>query len=173
MSLTNQVLYGAQPWNPNDDELDLNYDAIGKNSEAFASYDPVTYSSGQLIVSGTTLAVAGIVAQTVTMASTNAGTTGARVQPGYIPVSEDTVFLMGTNADLTGNATDVGTFYKLTANTTATVQVDVTSGVQTTTSRVVMIKQVDPQNIGGSGSGSGLRQCLVVFVKKFTDVAGQ
>lgn len=173
MSLTNQVLYGAQPWNPNDDELDLNFDAIGKNSEAFTNYDPVTYSSGVLIVSGTTLAVAGVVGQTVTMSSTNAGTTGAQVQPGYFPVSEDTYFLMGTNADLTGNATDVGTYYKLTANTTGTVQVDVTSGVQTTTSRVVMIKSVDPQKIGGSGAGSGLRQCVVVFVKKFTDVAGQ
>lgn len=173
MSLTNQVLYGAQPWNPNDEELDLNFDAIGKNSEAFTAYDPVSYSSGQLIVSGTTLAVAGVVAQTVTMASTNAGTSGARVQPGYYPVSEDTYFLMGTNSDLTGNATDVGTYYKLTANTTGTVQVDVANGVQTTTSRVVMIKQVDPQGIGGTGAGSGLRQCVVVFVKKFTDVAGQ
>jgi hypothetical protein len=170
MSLTNQVLYGAQPWNPNDEELDLNYDAIGKNSEAFTVYDPVTYSSGKLVVAGTTNGVAGVVAQTVTMTSTNE--TVAKVQPGYVPVSEDTVFLMGTNSDLTGNATDVGTFYKLTAATTGTVQVDVANGVQTTTNRVVMIKQVDPQNIGGTGSGSGLRQALVVFVKKYTDVAG-
>ncbi len=69
--------------------------------------------------------------------------------------------------------TDVGTYYKLTANTTGTVQVDVANGAQTTTSRVVMIKSVDPQGIGGTGAGSGLRQCVVVFVKKFTDVAGQ
>lgn len=165
-----QTLYGAQPWNPNDEELDLNYDAFGKNSEVFTLYDPVTYGSGQLQVAGTTNAIAGIVASTQTMTSTNV--TVAKVQPGYIPVSEDTVFLMGTNADLTGNGTDIGTFYKLTAATTGTVQVDVTSGVQTTTSRNVMIKMVDPQNIGGSGAGSGLRQCLVVFVKKFTDVAG-
>lgn len=170
MSLTNQVLYGAQAWNPNDEELDLNFDSIGKNSEAFTNGDPVTYSSGALLVAGTTNAVAGIVGQTVTMASTNG--TVAKVQPGYIPVSEDTVFLMGTNADLTSNFIDPGTFYKLTTNTTGTVQVDVTNGVQTTTSRVVMIKAVDPQGIGGSGAGSGLRQCLVVFVKKFTDVAG-
>lgn len=167
------ALYGAQPWNNNDAELDLNYDAIGKNSEAFAQYDPVTYLSGQLIVAGTTLAIAGVVAQTVTMTSTNAGTTGARVQPGYTPVNEDDTFLMGTNADLTGNATDVGTFYKLTANTTATVQVDVAAGVQTTTSRNVMIKQVDPRGIGGTGANSGLREAVVVFVKKYTDVAGQ
>lgn len=172
MSLTNQVLYGAQAWNPNDEELDLNFDSIGKNSEAFTLNDPVYYISGQLAVAGTTQAIVGVVAQTVTMSASNAGSSGSRVQPGYVPVSEDTVFLMGTNADLTGNATDVGTFYKLTANTTNTVQVDVANGVQTTTSRNVMIKQVDPQGIGGTGAGSGLRQCLVIFVKKFTDVAG-
>lgn len=168
-----QVLYGATPFNPNDQELDINYDSVGKNSEAFTVYDPVSYSSGQLIVSGTTLAVAGVVAQTVTMASGNAVAAGTGVAPGYYPVSEDTYFLMGTNADLTGNATDVGTYYKLTANTTATVQVDVANGAQTTTSRVVMIKKVDPNGIGGTGAGSGLRQAVVVFVKKFTDVAGQ
>jgi hypothetical protein len=167
-----QVLYGATPYNPNDAELDLNYDAVGKNSEAFTNGDPVYYISGQLAVAGTTQAIAGVVAQTVTMSSTNAVAAGTGVAPGYFPVSEDTVFLMGTNADLTGNATDVGTFYKLTANTTGTVQVDVANGVQTTTSRVVMIKKVDPQGLGGTGAGSGLRQCLVVFVKKWTDVAG-
>lgn len=165
------TLYGAQPYQMNDDELDLNFDSIGKNSEAFTLYDPVTYSSGQLIVAGTTNAIAGVVAQTVTMASTNVG--AANVQPGYIPVSEDNYWLMGTNADLTGNATDVGTYYKLTANTTGTVQVDVANSAQTTTNRVVMIKKVDPFNEGGTGAGSGLRKCVVVFVKKFTDVAGE
>jgi hypothetical protein len=164
-----QILYGAQPWNPNDAELDLNYDSFGKNSEAFTAFDPVTYSSGQLLVAGTTNAIAGVVAKTQTMTSDNV--TVAKVQPGYYPASEDTVFLMGTNSDLTGNGTDVGTYYKLTG-TTGIVQVDVTSGAQSTTSRNVMIKQVDPQGIGGTGSGSGLRQCLVIFVKKFTDVAG-
>lgn len=167
------TIYGAQPYNYSTAEADLNYDAIGKNSEAFTSYDPVTYSSGQLIVAGTTNAIAGVVAKTATMTSTNAGTTGARVAPGYFPVTETTEFLMGTNSDLTGNATDVGTFYKLTANTTNTVQVDVANGVQTTTNRVVMIKKVDPFNEGGTGAGSGLRKAVVVFVKKFTDVAGQ
>ncbi len=166
------VIYGAIPFNPNDAELDLNYDAVGKNSEVFTQYDPVYYISGQLAVAGTTQAVAGVVGQTVTMASGNAAVAGTGVAPGYIPVSEDTVFLMGANGDFTGNATDVGTFYKLTANTTGAVQVDQANGVQTTTSRVVMIKKVDPQGIGGTGAGSGLRQVLVVFVKKWTDVAG-
>lgn len=164
------TIYGAQPYQPNDDELDLNYDAIGNNSDVFTLYDPVTYSSGTLVVAGTTDAIVGAVAQTVTMASDNQ--TVAKVAPGYYPASEDTYFLMGTNADLTGNATDVGTYYKLTAATTGTVQVDVTSGVQTTTSRNVMIKKVDPFNEGGTGAGSGLRKCVVVFVKKPTDVAG-
>lgn len=167
------VLYGAQPYNPNDEELDLNYDAVGKNSEAFTTFDPVYYIAGQLAVAGTTQAIAGVVAQTVTVTSGNAAVAGTGVAPAYYPVSEDTYFLMGTNADLTGNATDVGTYYKLTANTTGTVQVDVANGVQTTTSRVVMIKKVDPNGIGGTGAGSGLRQVVVVFVKKFTDVAGQ
>jgi len=166
------VLYGAQPWNNDDAEVDINFDVIGKNSEAFSLYDPVTYSSGQLVVAGTTNSVLGVVAQTVTMTSTNAGSSGARVAPGYFTVNEDDTFLMGTNADLTGNATDPGTYYKLTANTTNTVQVDVANGVQTTTSRVVMIKQVDPRGIGGTGAGSGLRECGVIFVKKPIDVAG-
>lgn len=166
-----QIIYGAQPWNPNDEEMDINYDVIGQNSQAFTLYDPVTYASGVLDVAGTTNAVVGVAMKTDTMSSDNQ--TVAKVTPGYVPVSEDIVFFMGTNADLTGNATDPGTYYKLTTGTSGAVQVDVASGVQTTSSRVVMIKQVDPQGLGGTGSGSGLRQCLVIFVKKFTDVAGQ
>lgn len=166
------VIYGAQPWDNNDAEVDFNYDVIGKNSEAFTQYDPVTYASGVLVVAGTTNSILGVVAQTVTMTATNASTAGAKFQPAYTPVNEDNIFLMGTNADLTGNFTDPGTYYKLTANTTGTVQVDVTNGTQTTTSRVVMIKEVDPRGIGGTGSGSGLRECTVIFVKKPTDVAG-
>ncbi len=165
-----QTLYGAQPWNPNDEELDINYDVIGQNSQAFTLYDPVKYASGVLDVAGTTDAVLGIAMKTETMSSDNQ--TVAKVTPGYIPVTEDISFLMGTNADLTGNATDPGTYYKLTTGTSGAVQVDVTSGVQTTTNRVVMIKQVDPQGLGGTGAGSGLRQCLVIFVKKPIDVAG-
>lgn len=161
-----QVLYGAQPFGNNQMEVDYNYDAIGKNSEAFSQYDPVYYISGQLAVSGTTNAVAGVAIQTVTMTSTNVG--AANVVPAYIPVNESMQFLMGSNGDFTGNSTDVGTYYKISANTTNTVQVDQASGVQTTTSRVVMIKKVDPQGIGGTGSGSGVRQVVVVFVRRPT-----
>jgi len=166
------VIYGATVYNASQDGVNFNQDIIGKNSEAFTTGDPVTYSSGLLVVAGTTNGIAGIAVKTATMSGSNAGTSGAREKPLYIPVDEDTVFLMGTNSDLTGNATDVGTYYKLTANTTGTVQVDVANSAQTTTSRVVMIKEVDPLQVGGTGAGSGLRQCLVVFVKKFTDVAG-
>ena len=159
------AIYGATLWEPQNMEANFNVDAIGKNSEAFTVGDPVTYSSGQLLVAGTTNAIAGVVAKTVTMASTNVG--GANVAPLYIPVDETTQFLMGCNANLTGNSTDTGTYYKLTANTTNTVQVDVTNGVQVNTSRVVMIKKVDPLNEGGA---TGLQKAVVVFVKKVTDI---
>lgn len=141
----------------------LYYDAIGKNSEAFTIGDPVQFISGQLAVAGTTTQVVGVVVQTVTMASNNVG--GANVAPAYIPADEGTIFRMTCNADLTNNATDVGTYYKLTANTTNTVQVDVASGVQTGANRVVEIKKVDPDGIGGTGAGNGLRQVEVIFLK--------
>ena len=95
------------------------------------------------------------------MASDNE--TVAKVTPGYIP-AEGTVFLMGSNGDFTGNATDAGAYYKL-AGATGAVQVDQSSGVQTTTSRIVEIVKVDPRGIGGTGAGSGLREVLVRFVK--------
>jgi hypothetical protein len=158
-----QVLYGATLYQRNSFEADFNYDAIGKNSEAITGGDPLTLISGQIAVGGTTNSIIGVAVRTATMASTNVG--GANVQPPYIPVDSQTEFLMGTNGDLTGDSTDTGTYYKLTANTTNTVQVDVASGVQTTTNRVVMIKKVDPFNEGGTGSGSGVRKCTVVFVR--------
>lgn len=159
-----RTIYGAEVAESVSNPVNFDYDIVGKNSVAFTVGDPVKFSSGVLDVAGTTDSIAGVAAKTVTMASDNQ--TVAKVSPGYIPTDERTLFLMGTNADLTGNATDVGTYYKLTTGTTGTVQVDVTSGVQTTTNRVVMIKQVDPNNEGGTGSGSGLRQCLVVFVRR-------
>lgn len=158
-----QILYGAQIYNSGNFETDLRYDAFGKNSEVITFGDPLTIASGVLAVAGTTNTVVGIAAKTQTMTSTNQ--TVAKVVPGYIPVTGETLFLMGTNADLTGNGTDGGTYYKLSTGTTALVQVDVTSGVQTTSSRVVEIVEVDPFGIGGTGSGSGLRQVVVRFVK--------
>lgn len=142
-------------------EVDARYDIIGNNSEVFTAGDVVTTSGGDLVVASATSVVFGAVIKTATMTSDNE--TVAKVCPAVIP-PENTVFLMGTNADLSGNDTDVGTYYKLTGATGAQ-QVDVTSGVTTTTSRIVEIVKVDPRNIGGTGSGSGLRECLVRFVK--------
>ncbi len=158
-----QIIYGATVVQTKGNESQVRYDFIGNNSEAFTAGDPVTQNSGDLEVAGTTETVLGVAVKTQTMTSDNE--TVAKVTPGWIPADFDTIFLMGTNSDLTGNATDGGTYYKLTAATTGTLQVDVTSGVQTTTSRVVEIVKVDPFNVGGTGSGSGLRQCYVRFVK--------
>ena len=159
MSVT---IYGATVAQENRNESDLRYDTIGKNSEVIAAGDPLTIASGVIKVAGTTDSITGVAVGAATMTSNNA--TVAKVTPAYVP-ADQTIFLMGTNSDLTGNGTDGATYYKLTAATTGTVQVDVTSGVQTTTSRVVEIVKVDPFNLGGTGAGSGLRTCLVRFVK--------
>jgi len=156
------ILYGAQVWQEKSNASNARYDVVGKNSEVFTSNDIVTIDgTNGLKVAGATDVVNGVVLKTATMASDNQ--TVAKVTPAYVP-AEDTVFLMGTNSDLTGNVSDPGDYYKLTG-TTGAQQVDVTSGVQTTTSRIVEIVKVDPRNIGGTGSGSGLRECLVRFVK--------
>jgi hypothetical protein len=63
-----------------------------------------------------------------------------------------------------GEATKLGTYYKLTAATTGTVQID-NSGATTGASRVVEIVEVDPFNYGSTGAGSGLRMAVVRFVK--------
>lgn len=160
MSIT---IYGASVAQENRNESDLRYDTFGKNSEVITVGDPLTIASGQLAVAGTTNTIIGVAAKTDTMTSSNV--TVAKVTPPYVPAFTQTLFLMGTNADLTGNGTDGGTYYKLTAATTATVQVDVTSGVQTGANRVVEIVKVDPFNLGGTGAGSGLRTCYVRFVK--------
>lgn len=144
--------------------LETNYynDAIAKNSEVITSGDLLTVQSGLLSVAGATQTIVGIAAKTQTYASDNQ--TVAKIAPLYIPVSERTLFLMGTNADLTGNATNAGTYYGITGATNAQV-VDVTTGVTTGASRVVEIVEVDPNGKGGTGAGSGLRECTVRIVK--------
>lgn len=156
------ALNGAKLYSNRVLETDYQYDAIGKNSEAIASGDPLTVASGLVkVVSAATDAIIGVAAKTQTLASDNQ--TVAKIAPAYIP-AEDSIFFMYTNADLTGNATNGGTFYGLTGGTGA-VLVDVTSGVTTTTSRQVEIVKVDPRNIGGTGAGSGLREVLVKFFR--------
>ncbi len=143
-------------------ETDINYGIIGKNSEVIAFGDVLTVASGVVkVVAAATDPILGVAAKTQTMASDNQ--TVAKIQPGFIP-AEDTVFFMYTNSDLTGNATNDGTYYGLTGATGAVV-VDVVSGVTATTSRQVQIVKVDPNNVGGTGSGSGLRQSLVKFFR--------
>jgi len=98
------------------------------------------------------------------MASNNE--TVAKVQPVYTPISQDYEFMMGTNADLSA-ITSIGAYYKLVAGGTGAQQVDVNAGVQTTSNRVVVCTGVDPQGLGGTGSGSGLRMGLFKFVKVY------
>lgn len=150
---------GALLWQENRNESDYRSDAIGKNSEVFATGDIVSLSSGVLKVG--TIGIVGVVAKTVTMASTNQ--TSAKVAPSYIPVDNNTLFLMSTNSDLTGNATDPGTYYMVTGGTGAQ-KVNVSGGVATGSSRTVEIVKVDPYNEGGTGSGSGVRKVIVRFV---------
>lgn len=138
------------------------YDIIGKNSEAFAVGDPVTVTSGVALVASATSTIYGIAVKAQTMSSTNQ--TVAKVYPALMQVYPDQVFLMGTNSDLTGNATDVGKYYKLTG-TTGAVYVDVTSGPQGASNRIVQVVKVDPFNEGGTGAGSGVRKVLARFVK--------
>ena len=156
------ALNGAKVYQNGNLETDIRYDAIGKNSEAIVVGDVLTVASGLVkVVAAATDAIYGVAAKTATMASDNQ--TVAKIAPGYVP-AEDTVFFMYTNADLTGNATNVGTFYGLTGASGA-VLVDVTSGVTTTTSRQVEIVKVDPTGKGGTGAGSGLREVLVKFFR--------
>jgi hypothetical protein len=164
------VLYGAQVYQEGGNPSNARYDVIGNNSEVFHVGDIVSTSGGDLIVAGVTDVVFGVALKTQTMASDNE--TVAKICPGFTEGQPDTIFLMGSNGDFAGNATDVGTYYKLTGATGAQ-QVDQASGVQTTTSRIVEIVKVDPRGLGGTGSGSGLREVLVRFVKTpFTNVGG-
>jgi len=138
---------------------------IGKNSEVFTANDPVTIDAANgLKVAGTTDKVYGFVQKTQTMASDNQ--TVAKVKPSVLVPDLSYEFLMGCNADL-DPLVSVGAYYKLGTATTGLVQVDVASGVQTGSSRIVECTQVDPDNLGGSGAGSGLRQGKFRLVKVF------
>jgi hypothetical protein len=156
------VLYGASVYNELGNPSNIRYDIIGKNSEAFTAGDIVTVDgTNGLKVAGATDLVVGVVVKTQTMSASNQ--TVAKISPGYVP-AENTVFLMGSNGDFAGNVADPTDYYKITG-TTGIQQVDQASGVTSTTSRIVEIVKVDPRGLGGTGSGSGLREVLVRFVK--------
>ena len=148
--------YGAQLFKTPTNEINYTNDfAIGTNSEVFTSGEPVTVTSGLLTIAGATSSIAGVVVKTATMAGDNQ--TVAQVKPLLIPVDQDYEFLMGCNSNLS-ETTSPGVFYKLTG-ATATMQVDVGAGAQTTSSRVVVCTKVDPNNVGD------LTQGLFKFVK--------
>lgn len=155
------TLYGATVVQEGRNESDARYDSIGKNSEAFTSGDVVSVSSGLLLVNTGLLTTVGVTLKTQTMASDNQ--TVAKVYPSFVPVDASTIFLMGSNGDLSVTA-GPGTYYGLTG-ATGVQQIDQGSGVTTGASRIVEIVKVDPFNEGGTGSGSGLRKAYVRFVK--------
>jgi hypothetical protein len=151
------TLYGAKLYESPNNETNYRYDVLGTASEVFAVGDIVGMASGTLeVIDAATDPIAGVAAKVATMPSPNTATYEA-----FIPADENYVFLMGCNAALTDNKTNYGTFYGITG-ATGVQQVDVTSGVTTTTSRQVMIVKVDPNNVGGT---DGLKQCLVKFVR--------
>lgn len=155
-----QILYGAQLQQSPVVETDLRYDVLGADSEVFAVSDILTIDGGVVsIVDAATEIIYGVAGRSITMPATN-----DTVYMPVIPADNDKIWLMGTNSDLTDNETDYGTFYGITGATGAQ-QVNVSGSVTTTTSRQVMIVKVDPFKLGGSGSGSGLRQVLVKFVR--------
>lgn len=158
-----QTIYGAQavtsPTNPQNTDGGR---VIGKNSEAFTANDVVTIDqTNGLDVAAATSAVYGVVLKTQTMASDNQ--TVAKVKPVVFPIDQSYEFLMGTNSDLSP-LTSVGQYYSLTG-TTGAQQVDVSGGAASGSSRVVVCTAVDPNQLGGTDSGSGLRQGLFKFVK--------
>lgn len=160
-----QTLYGAKVRTSPTNEVNYASNAIGKNSEVIALDDILTIDASHgLKVAGATDSVIGVSASTVTMASDNE--TVAKVKPSYTPIDQDMEFLMGTNADLSA-LTSIGAYYKLVAGGTGAQQVDVNAGVTTGNARVVVCTGVDPQGLGGTGAGSGLRQGLFKFVKVF------
>ncbi len=156
------TIYGATVVQEKGNESDLRYDVVGTNSEVFVENEIVTVSSGLMTAQATTATVLGVVVKSQTMASDNQ--TVGFVKPAYIP-ADGTIFLMGADSDLSVTA-GPGTYYGLKGTgASGTQQIDVTSGVTTGANRVVEIVKVDPFNEGGTGSGSGLRQAYVRFVK--------
>lgn len=166
-----ETIYGARLWNV-DSEGVANTAAyfIGSNSCTYTKGDVVAHQGGQLVVKGATSspAIVGVVLKTATMASTNQ--TVAKVYPKYYDLSQkDTVWLMGTNSDLTATAS-VGVFMNINSDgTTAVQQVDASSAVLVAGNKELVCLAVDPQAEGGTGSGSGLRQGLFKFVRVFGD----
>lgn len=154
------TLYGATLAKSPTKENNYGYEVIGANSAVFTENDIVTAVAGAgLEVAAPSTPVIGVVARTETMASNNA--TVAKITPAYIPIDQDYDFLMGTNADL--NPLNVGSYYNITG-TTGAQQVDVAGGITTGSNAIVKLTKVDPNQLGGTGAGSGLRQGYFRFI---------
>ncbi len=159
-----QTIYGAQTTtSPNNPTNTDGGRVIGDNSEVFTANDIVTIEvgSGTLAVAGSADAIYGVVLKTQTMASDNE--TVAKVTPICFIVDQSYEWLMGTNSDLSP-LTSVGQYYAITG-ATAVQQVSVSGGATTGVNRQVICTAVDPFGLGGTGSGSGLRQGLFKFVR--------
>lgn len=158
-------LYGFALYESPTNPANEYYPQIGKNSEAFTLGDPVVNDAthGAKVMSGATLAVLGIAAKTVTMASTNE--TVALVKVPLIPVDQDYTFLAGTNADM-ATLTTVGLAFQIANSVTGQALVDISSGDKSATSAAVVVcLGVDPRQLGGTGIGSGAREGLFKFIK--------
>lgn len=135
---------------------------IGKNSEVFTAADLTTIDhTNGLKVAGAADDIYGVVLKTQTMGASNQ--TVNLVTPMCFVADQSYQWLMGTNADLSP-LTSVGQYYAITG-TTGIQQVDVSGGAVTGASRQVICTAVDPNALGGTGSGSGVRQGLFQFVK--------
>lgn len=156
------TIFGAHTRKSPTKEQNYSYGVLGKNSTVFNENDIVAVDAAHgMIVAPVTTPVLGVIAKTQTMSSTNE--TVAKVQPAFVPIDQDYEFLMGTNADLSP-LTSPTAYFNLTG-TTGAQQVDVAGGATTGTAAIVMCTKVDPNNIGGTGAGSGLRQGLFKFIR--------
>ena len=137
-------------------------DVIGKNSEVFTEGDLVTTTGAAgLKVAAAGEAVIGVKAGDQTMSATNA--TVALVYPTVITLDQDMEFEMTTNSDLSALVSP-GSSYNITGATGAQV-VDVAGGIQTGATAIVTCTKVDPNKVGGTGVGSGLRTGLFKITK--------
>lgn len=158
-----QTLYGAVVFHSPTKETNTDGGlVIGKNSVAFTANDLVAIdNTNGLEIATASTDIYGVVMTTQTMGASNQ--TVQLVKPMCFVPDQSYQWLMGTNADLSP-LTSVGQYYAITG-TTGIMQVDVNGGAVTGASRQVVCLGVDPNAVGGTGTGSGVRQGLFQFVK--------
>jgi hypothetical protein len=157
-----QTIYGAQvTTSPNNPTNTDGGRIIGKNSVAFTANDLVAidHTNGLELATSST-PIYGVILKSQTMGASNQ--TVNLVTPICFTADQSYEWLMGTNSDLSA-LTSVGQYYAITG-TTGIMQVDVSGGAVTGASRQVLCTAVDPNQLGGTGVGSGVRQGLFKFV---------